>query len=55
MPACYIDGVALQPSCRAGVVLACADVVKPCEGDVFVPVCSVVRSAQSDSQICAEL
>jgi len=38
MPACYIDGVALQPSFGAGVVLACADVVQPCERDVFVPV-----------------
>jgi hypothetical protein len=27
MPACYIDGVALQPPCSAGVVLPCADMV----------------------------
>jgi hypothetical protein len=41
MPTCYIDGVALQPSCRAGVILACADMVEPSEGDVFVPIRAV--------------
>ena len=41
MPACYIDGVALQPSCRAGVVLASADMVQPSEGNILVPIRAV--------------
>ena len=41
MPACYIDGVALQPSFGAGIVLACADMVEPCEGDILVPIRAV--------------
>ena len=38
MPACYTDGVSLQPPCSAGVVLASADVVQPCEGDILVAI-----------------
>ena len=41
MPACYIDGVALQPSGGAGVILASADMVQPCEGDILVPIRAV--------------
>ena len=43
MPACYIDGVALQPSFGAGIVLACADMVEPCEGNILVPICAVLQ------------
>jgi hypothetical protein len=38
MPACYIDGVVLQPAGGAGVVLASADMVQPSEGDILVPI-----------------
>jgi hypothetical protein len=37
MPTCYTDGVALQPSCGAGVVLARADMVQPSEGIYSYP------------------
>jgi hypothetical protein len=32
----HTDGVALQPPCGAEVVLAGADVIQPCEGDILV-------------------
>ncbi len=41
MPACYTDGVSLQPSCGAGVILARADMVQPREGDILVPIRAV--------------
>jgi len=41
MPACYIDGVALQPPCGAGVILPCADMIQPCERDILVPIRAV--------------
>jgi hypothetical protein len=41
MPACYTDGVSLQPLCSAGVILACADMVQPCERDIPVPIRAV--------------
>ena len=31
----------LQPPCRAGVILARADMVEPCEGDILVPIRAV--------------
>ena len=41
MPACHIDGVALQPPFSTGVVFACANMVQPCEGDILVPIRAV--------------
>jgi|YNPBryulayer2012_1023412.scaffolds.fasta_scaffold15377_2 hypothetical protein len=41
IPACYTDGVSLEPSGGAGVVLACADMVEPCEGNILVPIRAV--------------
>ena len=41
IPACYIDGVALQPAGGSGIVLARADMVEPCEGDILIPICPV--------------
>ena len=41
MPACYTDGVSLQPPFSTGVVLASADMVQPGEGDILVPIRAV--------------
>lgn len=50
MPACYTDGVSLQPSGGAGVVLAGADMVEPCERDILVAIRAVPLS--SDRSLC---
>jgi hypothetical protein len=41
MPCSNAYRVSLQPPCSAGVVLARADVVQPCEGDILVPIRAV--------------
>ena len=36
-----VEWVSLLPSCRAGVILPCAHMVQPCEGDILVAIRAV--------------